>query len=320
LLDFLYSQIVRSRRRYFQRRPDVRRRLSAPVISVGNLTIGGSGKTPVAAEVARLLIGMGERPSILSRGYGRSNPVDGVVVVSDRSGPAVDVAMAGDEPLLLAHSVPGSLVVVNPSRYLAGRVAEKLGCTVHVLDDGFQHLVLERDVDLLVVAPEDLSDTRTLPFGRFREPLEAARSASALLVTSSSVDVVSEVARRLAVATAFCVTREVPRPENADPVFAFCGIAKPDQFFANLEQAGWHIAGRRGFPDHHHYSARELSDLGAAARQSGATVLVTTAKDAVKLSSREAGSVPVIEIPLRTTLDPAFTAWLADRLAAVRAA
>ena len=126
---------------------------------------------------------MGERPSILSRGYGRMIPTDGVVVVSDGRDIKTDVAHAGDEPYMLARAVPGAVVVVNASRYLAGRVAEsQLGCTVHLLDDGFQHLQLMRDIDLLVAPPADFVSTATLPFGRFREPLDSAGAADALLV------------------------------------------------------------------------------------------------------------------------------------------
>src|SRR5258706_1656039 len=126
---------------------------------------------------------MGERPSILSRGYARMTPTDGVVVVSDGRQIQADIAHAGDESYMLARSVPGAVVVVNPSRYLAGRVAEsQLGCSVHLLDDGFQHLPLMRDIDLLVAPPADFVNTGTLPFRRFRELLDSDAAADALLV------------------------------------------------------------------------------------------------------------------------------------------
>src|SRR5207249_4333082 len=123
LLQFLYSQFVRTRRRYYERRPGIRRCLAAPVISVGNLTVGGSGKTPIAAELARLLMGMGERPSILSRGYARQNPSEGVVIVSEGEVVRLVVAHAGDERCMLAPSVRGVAVLVAASRYLADRAA-----------------------------------------------------------------------------------------------------------------------------------------------------------------------------------------------------
>jgi tetraacyldisaccharide 4'-kinase len=318
LLQFLYSQFVRSRRRYFQRRPDLRRRLAAPVISVGNLTVGGSGKTPLVGEIARLLIEMGECPSILSRGYARTMPSDGVVVVSDGRSVKADLAHAGDEPFMLARTVPGAAVVVNASRYLAGRVAEtQLGCTVHLLDDGFQHLQLMRDIDLLVTPPLDFMNTGTLPFGRFREPLDAARVADALLVPwADPGDQTSrdKMAERLGVPAAFGFTRAVQAPASMAPVFAFAGIAKPDDFFAELERAGWRLAGRRAFPDHHVYSAKDLDALQLGARGVGAEILVTTSKDAVKIP------IPVVEVPLQIAIEAAFLPWLQERIARARTA
>jgi tetraacyldisaccharide 4'-kinase len=323
LLQLLYGQFVRSRRRYFQRRPDLRRRLAAPVISVGNLTVGGSGKTPLVGEIARLLVDMGERPSILSRGYARLKPVDGVVVVSDGRQIRTDVSHAGDEPFMLARAVPGAVVVVNASRYLAGRVAEvRLGCTVHLLDDGFQHLQLVRDIDLLVAPPEDFTSVATLPFGRFREPLDSARAADALLVPGSGFSSGPEclqMSARLHVTTAFGFTRHVAAPQSPGPVFAFAGIAKPDAFFSDLERAGWQVAGHRGFRDHHTYSTSDLAALQGAARTSGAQMLVTTEKDAVRVPAH-ALAAHVVAVPLHVSIDPAFGPWLQARLAEVRAA
>ena len=327
LLQGLYSQFVRARRRHFQRRPDLRRRLAAPVISVGNLTVGGSGKTPLVGEMARLLIAMGERPSILSRGYGRLTPTDGVVVVSDGRDIRTDVSHAGDEPYMLARAVPGAVVAVNASRYLAGRVAEtQLGCTVHLLDDGFQHLQLMRDIDLLVAPPEDFESTGTLPFGRFREPLDSAAAADALLVPCGDLDDPSpreQMAQRLKVRTAFGFTRTVDGPLDSAlraslGVFAFAGIAKPQDFFAELERAGWPLAGRRPFPDHHRYSREDLEALRREAEECSAASLVTTSKDFVKLQDL-LSAFPVTEIPLRISIEPSFRGWLQERLAKARA-
>ena len=296
---------------------------------MGNLTVGGSGKTPMVGEIARLLISLGERPSILSRGYARTAPTDGVVVVSDGRHVKTDVAHAGDEPYMLARAVPGAVVVVNASRYLAGRVAEtQLGCTVHLLDDGFQHLQLARDVDLLVAPPADFVNTGTLPFGRFREPLDAAGDADALLVPVSDAadrSARDQMAERLEVKTAFSFTRAVDAPVGSSigaPVFAFAGIAKPEDFFAELERAGWHLAGRRAFPDHHMYSRQEQEALQRQARECGAGSLVTTAKDAVRqyVVSGLSRTLPVVEIPLRISIEPAFLGWLQERLAKARAA
>lgn len=296
----------------------------APVISIGNLTVGGSGKTPLTGEIARMLIEMGERPAILSRGYARAKPSEGVVIVSDGRSVKTDVAHAGDEPYMLTRLVPGAAVVVCPSRYLAGRVAEsQLGCTVHVLDDGFQHFQLYRDVDLLVAPPEDFVDGKTLPFGRLREPVDAARAADALLVPAGDASSADEMSARLAVSPAFGFRRSITGPDAPARVFAFAGIAKPRHFFTELERAGWQVTGRRAFRDHHQYSPGEIGDLARAAREAGADALVTTSKDVVRLSPvhREAaGGIPVLEVPLHISLEPAFQHWLRERLSKARAA
>ena len=314
MLSLLYSQLARARRRYYQRRPHLRRRLTAPVISIGNLTVGGSGKTPLAAEIARLLIEMGERPSILSRGYARKIVADGVVVVSDGARVLEPVERSGDEPQMLARAVPRAAVLVSSSRYAAGRIAEiRLGCTVHVLDDGFQHFDLMRDVDLLVTP--GASDTRTLPFGRLREPLDAASDADALLVETDVRSADLKVGPTGGAQPHFTFTRRLGGPAPDRPAFAFAGIAKPERFFADLERAGWTLAGRRSFGDHHHYSGPELEEIVRAARSSGAEVILTTEKDIVRL-----GVTPhIAAVPLEVTLEPAFAPWLAERLRAARA-
>ena len=289
------------------------------MISIGNLTVGGSGKTPLAAEIARLLLKMGERPSILSRGYARKIAADGVVVVSDGVRVLEGVERSGDEPQMLAQAVPRAAVLVSSSRYAAGRIAEsRLGCTVHVLDDGFQHFELMRDVDLLV-APEP-SDTRTLPFGRLREPLDAANAADAMLVEDiapsrrAGLEPQDPPYVNMAKPT-FTFTRRLNGPQPVRRAFAFAGIAKPERFFADLESAGWTLAGRRSFGDHHHYLPHEIDEVKRAAKSSGADVILTTEKDLVRI-----GAAPdIVAVPLEVTIDTACAPWLAERLRAVRA-
>lgn len=335
MIDFLYSELARARRRYYATRPAERRRLGAPVISVGNLTVGGGGKTPVVAALARLLIEMGERPAILSRGYARERASDGVVVASDGEFVQSDLAHAGDEPIMLARSVKGAAVLVAPSRYLAGRLAEtRLGCTVHLLDDGFQHFQLERDVDLLVSPPSDLEDVRTLPFGRFREPIEAAAAADAVFVpvdaTAGDGPTPEAVAERLKVPVAFWIRRALgaPRlvhPGEAEataavaPAYAVAGIARPEKFFADLRAAGWPLTGSRAFRDHHRYTPRDLQQIDGEARRSGAEMVVTTEKDMVRLLPHRWSGPALAWVPLGVTLDPACRDWLRDRLARARA-
>ncbi len=295
-----------------------------PVVSIGNLTVGGSSKTPLAASIARILLDMGERPAILSRGYARATPSDGVVVVSDGKQIHAGVEHSGDEPLMLAQMVPHAAVLVCSSRYVAGRLAEaQLGSTVHILDDGFQHFDLMRDVDLLV-APETLDDVRTVPSGRFREPLDAAADADALLVEYSAADrsadlQVGQAAERLNVPTAFEFTRTLMGPAPDRPAFAFAGIARPERFYNDLEKRGWQLTGRRSFRDHHHYSRRDIEGVCRAARDSGAQVILTTEKDAVRLP-RHGYEPPVIPVPLEIVIEPNFHTWLAERLRAIRSA
>jgi tetraacyldisaccharide 4'-kinase len=321
LLNLLYSRIARARRHYYQRRPYLRRRLAAPVISIGNLTVGGSGKTPLAAEIARMLLEMGERPSILSRGYARKILDEGVVIVSDGSRVLTGVERSGDEPQMLARAVPRAAVLVSSSRYAAGRIAEnRLGCTVHVLDDGFQHFDLMRDIDLLV-APDASEGTRTLPFGRLREPLDAASAADALLVEAGVRSADLNAGTTGGVCPAFTFSRRLAGPVSDRPAFAFAGIAVPQRFFGDLEKAGWKLTGRRSFGDHHHYSEREIEEVARAAKSSGAEVILTTEKDIVRLGSdpRAEVSLQILAVPLEVAIEPAFAPWLAGRLRAFRA-
>ncbi len=180
-LSAAYAAVAGARRTRYERHPEGRRRLERPVVSVGNLSAGGSGKTPAVAHIARLLLAAGEHPAILTRGYRRREPTDGVLVVSDGRRIRADVARAGDEPLMLARALPGVAVLVGADRYLSGVLAERrLGCSVHLLDDGFQHVRLHRDVDVVLLASADLND-RVLPAGRLREDVSALRRADAIV-------------------------------------------------------------------------------------------------------------------------------------------
>ncbi|HNV02802.1 MAG TPA: tetraacyldisaccharide 4'-kinase [Vicinamibacterales bacterium] len=333
MLGALYAAAAARRRAWL--RDGRQRRLRQPVVSVGNLRVGGTGKTPTAAYVAGLLADAGERPAVLSRGYARRTAPDGVVVVSDGERLLADLGRSGDEPLMLARTVRAARVVVSPDRYLAGRLAEtRLGATVHVLDDGFQHVGLARGTDLLILDREDAADSRTLPAGRLREGLGAARFADALLVPGASEAEAASLAARLGVSTAFALVRSTgphyrlgggagaAAGAAAGRVYAFAGIARPARFFAELGAAGWDVAGAEAFPDHHRYAARDVAALAAAARRAGAGALVTTEKDAVRLLPLRPLPAPVLVVPLAVRVEPAcaFAEWLAARLAAERRA
>ncbi len=229
MLSALYARGAAWRRRWHERRPEARRRLSRPVVSVGALAAGGSGKTPVAALVAELLRDAGERPAVLTRGYGRRVRTRGVVVVRDPRGVRAGVDAAGDEPRMLAEGLDGVSVVVAADRYRAGRLAEtRLGATVHVLDDGFQHLQLARDLDLVLVHPED-PEQQTFPAGRLREPPATARLADALVVEAGDMDAAGDVAGRLGASTWFLLRRSLGalRPVEGSRTGAGTAVTAP---------------------------------------------------------------------------------------------
>ena len=330
LLASLYGWVTVRRRRRFHHQPTLARRLSRPVISIGNLTVGGSGKTPLVVALAAALQARGERPAVLSRGYARRAAAAGVTVVSDRAGLRVPVEVSGDEPQLIARRLPGVPVVVAQSRYEAGLAAEREhDCTVHLLDDGFQHLQLARAVNLLVLSAADLTD-RVLPAGRLREPVDAAWAADAWLVgddpAGAFTATLAQVRPGVVHPPVFTFTTRVgppravhpfgePAPVAPGPAVALTGIARPERFHASLRAAGWTIARTFAFRDHHWFTDAEWTDIMAAARAAGAAI-VTTEKDAVRLTDRSNADVPVVYLPLDAEPSPALLTWLAGRLGA----
>jgi tetraacyldisaccharide 4'-kinase len=307
LLDLLYAQAGRARRRWYERHPEARRRLRCPVISVGNLSVGGTAKTPLVAHLARLLIDRGEAPAILSRGYGRTARPDGVVVVSDGARVSADVASAGDEPLMLAQTLPGARVVVCEDRHLGGTLAEaRLGATVHVLDDGFQHVRLARDLDILMTTPGEAAGGRVLPFGRLREAPDAAARAHFVVVLDTDAAGARAEAWTLGV-SGFAAARRVlqaTHPVEA-PIVAVAGIAQPAQFFRMLTEAGYEIVRTLAFPDHHPYGRRDVERVADAVRSTSAATVVTTEKDMVRLMPLAPLPVACFAVPMTLAIDEA---------------
>jgi len=264
-------------------------RLSHPVISVGNLTVGGTGKTPLVILLAEKFRDKGYRPVVLSRGYKRKSA--GVVVVSRGSGPSVPWEIAGDEPFLIARRAHGVSVVVGADRYAAGTVAEEqnLG-DLFILDDGFQHRRLFRDVDLVTIDPvEWVAGERLFPTGRWREPKEALERAQAAIVQESQVPLselpIPAFVIRTVLDGIYKGSEPVPiQTLRNRAVTAFAGIAKPDRFFNALEKMGISLSRRVRFPDHHSYSEPDLRTLPGE-------VHITTEKDAVRLDGLGAGNV-----------------------------
>lgn len=326
MISSLYAAVARRRRERYAARPDLRRRLRVPVISVGNLAVGGRGKTPMVATIARELLAMGERPAILSRGYARTRPQDGVVVVRDPDGIRADLDRSGDEPLMLARQLAGASVLVSPDRYLAGCLAERhLGATIHILDDGFQHLQLERDVDLIIVGRDDVARPVTLPSGRLREPLDTLVAADAILTADADVqiDVRGLDIPVFQLRRAFGSPRGLAAAAQAalsGPVAALAGIAFPGRFFEDLKASGYTLARTLAFGDHHPYSRRDVDRIFAAARAAGAGVVLTTEKDYVRLLPHRPFPMPAAWVPLTMEPDPLpdFRRWLAGSVDAAR--
>ena len=328
----LYALGARVRRATARSRAGAVRRLDRPVISVGNLAVGGTGKTPLVGHLAQLLLDAGERPAVLSRGYRRTQPEDGVTVVSDGARLRADIDRAGDEPLMLARALPGVPVLVSADRYLAGRVAEwHLGATVHLLDDGFQHFALGRDLDLLVVDPSDLERPRTLPAGRLRESLHAARHADAVIVTDPSADA-QALAARLGVAEGFTMVRTSgPASDDTFPgvrlvppgsrVVVVSGIARPELFEEQTRAAGYDVAAALAFADHHPYEPADIARIAATVGEVGAIAVLTTEKDLMRLLKRRPWPFRVAVSQVSVRVEPErFAGWLLARLAAARGA
>jgi tetraacyldisaccharide 4'-kinase len=287
----LYGAAAALRNTLFDRGVFTTRRLEQPVVSVGNLSAGGSGKTPFVIAVGELLKARGIRFDVLSRGYRRKTR--GVLVV-EAEGSAADF---GDEPLLIARRL-GVPVIVGESRYEAGRVAErKFEPQLHILDDGFQHRSLARDFDIVLITERDFDDS-LLPFGRLREPLSSlARADAAVLPAGLPVD-----RPELQQKPIWRMNRGLVLPYLPVAPIVFCGIARPEQFFALVRAAGIAPAAEVEFRDHHSYDRRDIERLLAMRDKLGASFL-TTEKDAVNLGSLRAALDPLTVAELTFTLD-----------------
>jgi tetraacyldisaccharide 4'-kinase len=307
LLGRAFGAIGSLRAAAYRRRLLPRQRLGGPVVSVGNLGVGGSGKTPVVARVAELLRDAGEPVSVLSRGYGGTFRGD-ALVVSDGSALLAGASEAGDEPVMLARALPGVVVAVGPRRDAVGRAVEaRFGRRVHVLDDGFQHLRLERDLDIVCLDVRDLDD-RPMPAGRLRESPSAIDRADVVLLTrleAASEAEIRGLESRLGPDRTFRVARRLDgwrtldgRPA-APPVrpFLLAAIARPERFERDVAADGITVVGRAFFRDHHRFQAADLAGAEAQARAAGADAVVTTAKDAVRLGGSTLG-LPVLVLAI----------------------
>jgi tetraacyldisaccharide 4'-kinase len=272
ILDSIYGAVVRAKNSLHERGTLKAHRLQGPVVSVGNIAVGGSGKTPFVILLGELLKARGIKFDVLSRGYGRSTT--GVLLVDPQGAPRD----FGDEPLLIARRL-GVPVVVGEKRYEAGQFAEaQFGARLHLLDDGFQHRVLARNLDLVLVNASDFED-RLLPGGRLREPLTALKRANVAVLEEN----VPYPARRLGRKVIWRVRRGIKLPPVPPRVAAFCGVARPERFFEQLRAAGVVAAVEIAFPDHHTYTEKEVRDLLAVKEEKNCAGFVTTEKDVINL-------------------------------------
>ncbi len=293
-------------------------RAARPVLSVGNLAAGGTGKTPFVGWLARELLARGTRPAILTRGYGRAS--HGLVVVSDGAGTLASVRASGDEAAALARSLPRIPIVADSDRVAAARRVEELvpDVGVHLLDDGFSHVALARDLDVVLLdatAPD--AGGALLPEGRLREPLSSLARADLVVVTKceqADPAAARAVANRWAPGTPVYHARtrvlgiqddsgDEVRAEDlpGQTLVAVAGLARPEAFFATLASLGIAPASAVTFRDHHPYGPHAIGRIEKAAEESGATAVVTTEKDAVKLEGR-------IRLPLfRVAVEMAVT-------------
>ena len=291
ILSAIFGGAVHLRNSLYDRGTLPARRLQGAVVSVGNLAVGGSGKTPFVILLGELLKTRGIAFDVLSRGYRRQT--QGVAVV-DPGGLSRDF---GDEPLLIARRLQCP-VVVGEERYQAGRLAEeRFGPRLHLLDDGFQHRQLAREFDIVLVTPDDARD-RLLPAGRLREPLSALRRADAIVLASGA-----DAAKfPLDGKTVWRVRRGIVAAELPPHPLAFCGIARPQSFFAQLRKAGVDPAAEVVFPDHRAYTEKDLRDLQFVAEQNQAGGFATTEKDAVNLGGYLASLNPLAVVPVKMEL------------------
>jgi tetraacyldisaccharide 4'-kinase len=320
LLPFslLYGMIVTIRNAFFENKIIRSERMKIPVISVGNMTTGGTGKTPIVELIASIVRDRGVRAAIVSRGYARRST--GLVVVSDGSRICADADRSGDEPHQLAVNLPGVAVIVDERRARGARYAQDelhAGCVI--LDDGFQHRALDRVCDLVLIDGErDLFSMPMLPAGHRREPFSSLARADAFIITkcSDATDIAGirtqlhAYNRRASVFTssyepeALVDSRtEMPAQATAGKsAAAFCGIGNPESFERSCRSMGITVASFHAFADHHPYSERDYEMLEKARRASGAEFFLTTEKDAHRVAGNFHTGAPVCYVKMRACI------------------
>jgi len=316
-VSLLYGFALRIRNVLYAVRILTKEGLPCRVISVGNITLGGTGKTPTVIQLADFLFRNRRYPAVVSRGYGRKNEAD-IVAVSDGKAPLLDTAIAGDEPSLIGSRLPGVPVVVGKDRYRAALFTlQVFGPNTIILDDGFQHVRLRRDLDIVLVDAEDpFGNGRLFPSGILREPLKALKRANLVLITradrAANLGWLKSVIRRKTQARIF-TSRHSPvdlvdirntesRPLSAlrgAGVLAFSGIARPASFTSLLRSLGADIKHEMVYPDHYIYKKSDMAAIFHKAGDVNAGMIVTTEKDTVRLRTLNPDGILALRIELK---------------------
>ena len=337
MISRFYGAVLRKRVSLYETGALASFSLGAPTVSVGNLTVGGTGKTPLVAFIAEILAERGETVCIISRGYKRENPKQ-TVLVSDGGKILATARQAGDEPFELARKLLGKAIVVSDAnRVRAGKWArEKFAITAFVLDDAFQHLRARRDLNIVVIdATNPFGNRKFLPFGILREPLESLKRADAVVVTRANlVETVEDLRTEIRKFNADCPifvagnkfsnlielkefqAGKIKDSENLKPeIFAFCALGNPRNFFEQLRREDFDLAGTETFPDHYSYRQSDIDRIEKKARRTNAKTLLTTVKDAVKLKDLRF-DLPCFAVENEMIFDDRteFCDWLNEKL------
>lgn len=319
----LYRLIISLRVMLYEHKYLSAKKLPAIVISVGNITVGGTGKTPLVAYLAQFLADEHIETAILSRGYRRKDSQSKQLIVSDGQQVLVNQAQAGDEPFMLAHKLKEVKVIVGSDRYQTGLLAiERFGTELLLLDDGFQHLQLARDLDIVVLDGTNPFDNgEMVPFGRLREPLYGLRRAQVVIVTRADrctdEDMITNVIKNLGLNIPiiyayhdFVGLRELftnkPAPLhklNGAKIAVICALGQPDIFLDDLAGYQAQVVSKALFRDHHAYTQADLCQATKGAQAAGAAFIVTTEKDAVKLSQLADAGLPIYVIEIKVEFE-----------------
>lgn len=317
-LTLFYSGIIYWRNLFYKHGFFISKKLPCKVISIGNITTGGTGKTPTVIFLCELLKEKGHNVAILSRGYGRSSK--GTLIVSKGNGPEKEWEETGDEPQLMALRLPWVPIVVDQNRYRGGQcLIKEFSPDIILMDDGFQHRAIVRDFDLVLINSRDsIDEHKLLPFGRLREPWSNIKRANALIITKVNWNTikpflskkVQEVgipafksSSRISLSRLFNNIGSSTSNSNYKKAYIVSGIGDPKSFHLATSKMGYDICGYSTFSDHFSFSQRDLNQVLINTKNSNADVILTTEKDWVKLQKVQI-DFPVIVIELNITIEP----------------